>query len=233
MLKRILPFFMIGFLSILMGNSNTISDGVLLKDFPESSILKNVLDNRVKEEFRNVILLPFNDFDQMEAAAIINRLNKLPSNLIKKVESNGIKVKLFNGKLTDNPSAKKLTGIIPRGYETNKTWDSVPGIGGSSTVLVKIGASKKGSGHGSVNLELHELAHSIDNKVLKYASRTDSFKEIWDKEKEYVFPLRPYFQSYVEEYFAEVFAMYYFSEETKTELQMLAPLTYQYIKSIN
>ena len=74
-------------------------------------------------------------------------------------------IKLFTGKLTDNPTASHLSGMIPRGYVNNTTWDDVPGLGGSKTVLVKIGASHKGNGHSSVNLELHELAHSIDNYV--------------------------------------------------------------------
>ena len=49
--------------------------------------------------------------------------------------------------------------------ENDATWDDVPGMGGSHTVFVKIGASDKGNGHGSVNLELHELAHSVDHIV--------------------------------------------------------------------
>lgn len=50
-------------------------------------------------------------------------------------------------------------------------------------MLVKIGASEKGKGHSSVNLEYHELAHSIDYKILKYGSKTEGYKAIWNEEK--------------------------------------------------
>ncbi|MEF2098411.1 hypothetical protein V3595_27995 [Bacillus sp. CFBP9009] len=45
-----------------------------------------------------------------------------------------------------------------------------------------VGASDKGKGHGSVNLELHELAHSID-KIVYNGIRDDvNFLGIWGKE---------------------------------------------------
>ena len=53
---------------------------------------------------------------------------------------------------------------------------------GSHTVLVKIGASDKGKGHGSVNLELHELAHSVDQIVYGGIRDDDKFLSIWRKE---------------------------------------------------
>ncbi|WP_420535002.1 anthrax toxin lethal factor-related metalloendopeptidase, partial [Bacillus mycoides] len=45
------------------------------------------------------------------------------------------------------------------------TWDDVPGVGsdiGGKPVMARIGFSERGKGHGSINLELHEIAHAID-----------------------------------------------------------------------
>ena len=75
---------------------------------------------------------------------MISRLDRLPSSLLAKINRNGIVVKLFTGKLTENPTAAHLAGIVPRGYVKQITWDDVPGIGGSKTVLVKIGSSDQG-----------------------------------------------------------------------------------------
>ena len=48
---------------------------------------------------------------------------------------------------------------------------------------MKIGASDKGNGHSSVNLELHELAHSIDSYVFNELRYNKNFLEIWNQEK--------------------------------------------------
>jgi hypothetical protein len=115
---------------------------------------------------------------------------------------------------------------------SDKTWDDVPGVGGSKTVLVKIGASEKGNGHGSVNLELHELAHSVDRYVYDEIRHDPTFLEIWEAEKEILFPGKTYFTSYPEEYFAETFAMFYLGNETKEELKMRAPKTFMFYSSL-
>jgi len=231
-LKKLAPLFMVGAVSILMGTSQLPNDGVFLKDMSAISIVSASVSKEAKENLKNIIILPKQNFNQTEAATIIERLNTLPSSLLQKVELKGIKVKLFTGKLTENESAKQYAGIIPRGYTSNKTWDDVPGIGGGRIVLVKIGASKKGMGHSSVNLEFHELAHSIDYKLLNNASSKKKFQKIWNEEKFMLFPDRAYFLDYAEEYFAEAFAMYYIGGKENARLLKYAPKTYKYIKSI-
>ncbi|PKG24032.1 anthrax toxin lethal factor-related metalloendopeptidase [Niallia nealsonii] len=231
--KLFFPFFIIGMSALLMGNSQLQQTGLPLKEVSNTSILKKELSLKAEKNFENIILLPYSKYDEKEAAAIINRLNKLPQSLIKKIHQKGITLQLFTGKLTDNETVKSLAGVIPRGYQSKTTWDNVPGIGGGQTVLVKIGASQKGKGHGSVNLEYHELAHSIDSKVLGNASKTNYYLAIWNKEKFKLFPNKPYFQNYAEEYFSETFAMFYIGGAEKEHLKAVAPLTYQYISRIN
>ncbi|MGE1164465.1 anthrax toxin lethal factor-related metalloendopeptidase [Peribacillus simplex] len=59
----------------------------------------------------------------------------------------GVRVKLFNGDLTENQSAAKLKGETPRGYLNKETtWDNVPGIDGTHTVLVKSERVTKATG---------------------------------------------------------------------------------------
>lgn len=230
--KIVAPLCMIGVASILMGNSQLPDSGVYLNKMSTISIVSTNITKDAKKNLGNIIILPEDSFDQAEAAAIIERLNKLPTSLLKRVELQGIKLKLFTGKLTENKSAKQFEGIIPRGYTSTKTWDEVPGIGGGKVVLVKIGASNKGMGHGSVNLEYHELAHSIDNKVYNKVSNSNKYIEMWEEEKRKLFPNRPYFLDYKEEYFAETFAMFYVGGNEKEKLKELAPKTYEYISSL-
>lgn len=216
----------------LMGNSQASMGGIQLKHFPKHSLLKESLHLNSERLIESIIILPVTPFDEVEAAYMISRVDQLPKSLLSKMDKEGIRLKLFEGKLTDNPTANHLSGLTPRGYVSNKVWDDVPGIGGTKTVLAKIGHSARGKGHGSVNLELHELAHSIDRHVYKDLRYNQKYLKIWNDEKHIVFPNRNYFLTFPEEYFAEAFAMYYIGGEHRAILQELAPKTYNFIKDL-
>jgi Pro-Pro endopeptidase len=209
--------------------SHATNGGRKLSDFPKDSTLHKLVETNDLNQLENMIIFPKATFNQQAAAEIVNRLSRLPSELLEQINHSGIELRLFEGKLTDNPSASHLKGIIPRGYQSKTTWDDVPGIGGGKTVLVKIGASEKGNGHGSINLELHELAHSIDHELLNDLRNNNEFLMIWAQEKESLFPNQRYFLNFPEEYFAEAFALYYYSVDTNQFLMEQAPRTYDFI----
>lgn len=232
MRKTTILFLIIMISLVLLGNSKSSNDGVLLKYFSSNSLLKQILQLDANDPMNNIILLPEEEFNQEEAAAIIGRVQLLPGELLTKINEENIKLKLFVGRLTDNPTADHLSGVIPKGYKSEKTWDDVPGIGGEKIVLVKIGASDKGMGHGSVNLELHELAHSIDRYVFHDLRFNPYFLDIWREEKFLLFPDQDYYLTYSEEYFAETFAMFYVNDNWRTYLSQSAPKTYEFIKNL-
>ncbi|WHY75780.1 toxin [Neobacillus sp. WH10] len=233
MRKWVVAFLMASLFVSSITTSQASFDGIMLGNYPLNSVLYQSIKNEKSiQQLNNIIILPKQSFDQKEAAAMITRIASLPSSLLEKINHNGISVKLFTGKLTDNPTAKQLAGQVPRGYQTNITWENVPGIGGSKVVLAKIGSSEKGKGHGSVNLELHELAHSIDRYVYGEISGSKKFRLVWEKEHEKLFPGNNYFQ-YPEEYFAETFAMYFLNNDTKELLHRKAPKTFEFIKQLH
>ncbi|WP_199426545.1 anthrax toxin lethal factor-related metalloendopeptidase [Thermaerobacillus caldiproteolyticus] len=182
------------------------------------------------ETLKQIIILPDTSFNHSEAKKMIKTLSHIDPPLLKKIADEHIYVKLFNGKLTNEPSARHLQGKTPRGYiYSSVTWDDVPGLGGSHLVLAKIGHSEKGRGHGSVNLELHELAHSVDYIVFDRIHETPVFLMIWQEEASRLFPHNYYLLHYPEEYFAESFAYYYYNDKTRAYLKATAPKTYQFI----
>ena len=215
-------------LFMILQNTSASYPGILLEN---ASIKKDLsLNSEILEE---IVLLPKEPFDEDEARQIIYRLDHLPPVLLQRVNAEGIKVRLFQDKLTSFPTTQHLKGVTPRGYtNTERTWDEVPGIGGSQLVLVKIGHSEKGSGHGSVNLELHELAHSIDRYVLKEIYYKMKFTAIWKQEAFRLFPEEAYFLDYQEEYFAETFAMFYLNLKTNKLLREKAPATYRFFEEL-
>ncbi|MFD1738388.1 toxin [Bacillus salitolerans] len=178
-----------------------------------------------------IIVLPNESFYKDDAIQMIENVSKIHPNILKKTVENKVKLKLFTGSLTDQPGLTHLKGIMPKGY-VRYTWDDVPGAGGAKMAYAKIGHSHKGKGHGSINLELHELAHSIDNHVFNSLRDDQEFLKIWKEESSVLFPDQPYFINHVEEYFAEVFAMYYLSFFTQTELYIHAPKTYYYLQQL-
>jgi Pro-Pro endopeptidase len=205
--------------------------GIFLKDYP--GLLNAHLSPQKLQALEKMVVLPNEPFNESEAKKMIMTLGNIDENILKKIANKGIYVKLFNGKLTDEPTARYLRRKTPRGYTFPWiTWDDVPGLGGNRIVLVKIGHSESGKGHGSINLELHEVAHSVDRIVFDGIRSKPRFLEIWRKEASNLFPGNLYFINYPEEYFAESFAMYYYSEETRQHLKEAAPLTYQYIKKL-
>lgn len=232
-MRKIINIILISIISLaLLGNSKPFYDGILLKYFSSNSDIKRSLQIDNDDILNEIIVLPNESFDIEEAAAIINRIDKLPHSLLEKIHAQHIIIKLFTGKLTDNPTADHLRGVIPRGYTSDIKWDDVPGIGGGRIVLVKIGHSREGMGHGSINLELHELAHSIDQKVYQKLRYNPNFIDIWKLESSQLFPNSVYEQTFQEEYFAESFALFYLNEDSNRELKTKAPKTYEFIKDL-
>jgi hypothetical protein len=164
---------------------------------------------------------------------MIHRIANIPPSILNVLVYQNIHLYLFNGKLTDVQGFEHLEGLKPRGYSTKGSkWGEVPGIGGSKLVLAKIGHSNKGMGHGSINLELHELAHSVDQYVLGNVRFNQAYLTIWKEEAPRLFPQKAYFLHFPEEYFAETFAMYYLNEESRMELAMYAPKTFLFFQNM-
>ncbi|RWR10384.1 toxin [Siminovitchia fortis] len=181
---------------------------------------------------KDAVILPEEEFDGEEAANIIKRLDLLPKSILSDIKKNGIKIILFEGKLTDQPYVEHLKGKVPRGYPETVLWDDLPGAGGSQYVFVKIGSSEKGKGHGSVNLEYHELAHSLQRFSYNDDKTDKELTEVWKQEASSLFPKRDYFLDYKEEYFAECFAYYFYSEHTREQLKVKAPKMYNFLNSL-
>ncbi|WP_449536642.1 anthrax toxin lethal factor-related metalloendopeptidase [Ferdinandcohnia sp. Marseille-Q9671] len=208
--------------------------GVPLKEYHSITLYTQTSLMSNYDIVKDIILLPESEFNETIASQMIDRVNRIDEAILKVLREEGIMLKLFTGNLTDEPTAAYLKGKKPRGYSENgPTWDSVPGIGGAEVVLAKIGHSEKGNGHGSINLELHELAHSIDRFVFDSISHDPSFQVIWRQEVGTLFPNQSYFSTYPEEYFAESFAMFYLSEVARNQIKELAPLTYQLLVDLS
>jgi hypothetical protein len=175
-----------------------------------------------------LIELPASSYNKQDANSMISRIKQFQPDILTRLVQNGVKIRLITGKLTDEPEYKELKGVTPRGWEgTGKTWDDIPGVGGNPVIL-RIGYSDSGHGHGSLNLELHETSHAIDTHVFNNISQSEEFTQLFKKEAKQLFPTSSYMDSYSEEYFAESSCMFVYSLETRNKMKRIAPLTYAF-----
>lgn len=190
-----------------------------------------VIDNNSIEAVTQLVDLPKGEYDVIEASNMIKRLSHIPSDYLVKLKQKNSKITLTNGKITDVPEYSYLRGVVPRGWEkTGKTWDDVPGLGGR-TVVARIGYSNPGRGHSTLNLEMHETAHTLDSMVFGNISKSSEFSYIFSQER-YTLGNINYLGVYQEEFFAEAFAYYYLSDETNEKLKNASPKTYDFFKTL-
>jgi hypothetical protein len=184
------------------------------------------------EIIKSLIELPASSYNKQDAESMISRIEQFQPDILARLVQNGVKIRLITGKLTDEPEYKELKGVTPRGWEgTGKTWDDIPGVGGNPVIL-RIGFSESGKGHGSLNLELHETSHAIDIHIFNNISQSDKFTQLFNKESKQLFPANSYMDSYSEEYFAESSCMFVYSSETRNTMKRIAPLTYAFFSDI-
>lgn len=189
----------------------------------ETSAESNVLD-------QVVILETKDDYNKDESARMKERIGRIDSTIITALFDRGLQMKLINFPLTELPEYEFLKGQTPRGWEgTGKTWDDVPGAGANPAVA-RIGYSEPSEYHGTINLELHELAHLIDSHIFKAISSSSLFLEI-QKEEQLNFLPTSYFNN-EQEYFAESFSYFYLGGQRSSLLKQQAPKTYSFIAQL-
>lgn len=190
------------------------------------------VDKQVELLLGTIILLPENNnYDKVSVREMIATISQIDPVILTFLTENNLKIKLFDGRLTDEPSFQDLRGAVPRGWNNGLTWDDVPGGCVQTLAVAKIGASRTGMGHSSVNLELHEIGHLFERNYQELKNN-EKYDSIWKGEAAKLMPGRAYFSDYQDEFFAEAFAMFYYSNNTREVIEQVAPKTFLLMKEI-
>jgi hypothetical protein len=165
-----------------------------------------------------------NDIDEKHLDEFIIEFNKFPKNLMAEMVKQNARIDLINGQgVTDHPIWKSKLSTWD-----NRGWQHIPGSGGSpyANIQTIIVVNRLYEGHGSKNLFLHEHGHALDST---YENHGISDGKAWQK-----LVTRPEVMSYMSqtcgdyckntrESFAESFARYYDSVESRADMEVDAP----------
>lgn len=159
----------------------------------------------------------------------------MPEHLLRLADQSGRGLVLTLGPVTDFPRLQFLRGVVPRGW--NKTWESVPGVGGGTLWNQPAVANIESltQDHGSQNLIIHEVLHNVDFARAEYPgeikfSDEPEFRKLWT-ETEFI-DSDWYQATYPEEAFAELGALYFDSPTSRQELRDLYPKWFDYFRSL-
>jgi hypothetical protein len=190
----------------LAGSNNIIGQPTVQIPFPSGS--HNALH-----------ILPGFDVTEKELQEVKSSYNKIPVGLRYAAEANGAGIDLITGGAGNHPDLVYLKNQST--FDGGRTFADLPGVGGGPTLNNKhtvISVDLIGAGRdGSEDVVLHEHAHSIDAYLNNLSSQSD-WMAIFDQHKNDPTFFTSYERSRSEEAFAESFANYYNSPQTRATL---------------
>ncbi len=182
---------------------------------------------------------------------VLASYSRLPWRMIQRLRDSGHGIDLVSHNVTNHPRMEHMRGVVPRGWaprlvwnhdtglqemEEQQTWDDVVGAGAAGTLPSIIAADSLDERHGSVDVVLHEVGHAADryfadaDESYEYSiSRGfQSMAEGLPYERIYPIGLIPYNRNFQEENFAEMFAKFFKSPESRAELAAAYPAAAEY-----
>ncbi|CAD2072061.1 anthrax toxin lethal factor-related metalloendopeptidase [Phocicoccus pinnipedialis] len=217
-MKKFIMYCMLGLLFIILPTVTSTQAAEI------NPYLEKIIDLRIFDTTEK---------NNQDAAEMIERLDRVDDSILRNVSNSGARMILSDKKLVELPEFEELRGVIPRGH--TEPWDNVPGLGGfiSYAAIGKSEPSIKNN-HGDINLELHEFGHIVDMYTFEGVelSATEEFRAAHKQDKDNIFPEDDYF-NYVDEYFAEAFAYYYYTEASKHILYEKAPSTARFFDNLH
>lgn len=203
----------------------------------ESTVLRLIRQHRVVEHESMNKLGTLERHNYL--VEFFRQLCLMPNDHRSTIANRRIEIHLMAGTIAQHQWIKTLTEG-PRGHEVS--WAELPGVAGVSKEAPSIiDVTSLNKGHGSANLVLHEQAHVLDRFLRDRKSEdfdispTTEFQEVYkDTPWTQVYPLSliSYHRDYPEEHFAELYAKWYSSEESKAEIRALIPGAEDFFNSL-
>ncbi len=160
--------------------------------------------------------------DQPHLVQFALEFEKVPQALREKMVAKSSRVRLIQGRgVAEDPE-------WPAGSVSTfdgRRWSTVPGSGGGVTRIV---VNRLYQGHGSINLVLHEYAHSLNSLVSEdFISKSQTWARLWRENPAFVGFIKRSCGSYcvdnADEAFAESVAYYYSCDANRRGIELSYP----------
>lgn len=189
-------------------------------------------------EANNIEILENNTVTALNVEKFLSNYNMMPENLRNEMISGGARIRLMEGTgVGIDPSLRAI-----RTAEGTREWINVPGAGGlpSDGTPTRIAINHLYDNHGSLNLVLHEHAHTLDSlygehtlssspafrNLLTSSPRAEEFLNMLCADR-YCTPDKPV------EAFAELFTYYHGCAESKNHMEEIVPEIARFFSEFN
>lgn len=167
---------------------------------------------------------------------VLLEYHKIPLVIRSEMLKKGAKIHLIQGHgVTEDPTWKGGDVVT----WDRRRWSDIPGSGGApyKKTPTRIVANRLNEGHGSLNLFLHEHAHSLDSTYkLQGVSESKQWKRVLSMSVNVENYLRKICDNDYclkrEEGFAELFARYFHGEESRLEIEQELPLIAEFFEKL-
>jgi hypothetical protein len=142
--------------------------------------------------------------------------NRIPAGIRKATEAKGAGINLVTGGVGNDPSMASMRDQTT--WDGTRTYADLPGVGAGAGGKTIISADLVGAGRdGSADLVLHEHGHTTDATLGNLHEQAD-WMNVYNQNKGDTTFLDDYSRAKPDEAFAESFARYYHSPETRAQL---------------
>lgn len=169
---------------------------------------------------------------------VMDIYSRLPVSLITTLRQRNRGIDVVADNVTTHPAMRSYQNVRPRGWAEGRTWSEVPGAGATGNHGTIIAGNSLHRGHGSVDLILHEVGHTVDRYFKNRGAGMDFSSSRMFTEINTATPFGPlygpsasYQQSNEEENFAEMFALYFATPETRQHLSETFPEGHRYFET--
>lgn len=169
------------------------------------------------------------------ARLVADRLANLPERVVRQLDAQGIRNTLFSGVLTDVHGYRRFRDIHPPGWSAGRTFADVPGVADKGGFAANPNRERKGSGHATDSLVLHELGHVVDSALARpqdwNASSSDSWLRGPQREVVRRGAVGEYFTQNPTEWYAESMMRYMRTPQSHAALARWYPETFAFLSA--
>lgn len=173
--------------------------------------------------------------DQETIDKILSVAENIPDAMQRAINDGGGRLVIYDGLLSENEGLEYLSGLKPPILEADKTYDDFAGLYASRLRKAFVDKNKWECCYNTQNgtIELHELGHALDHLYGNLYNSEEFLRIYADFTALMLDAMKwPYEFRTRREFFAENFARFYISDQSRERLKKQRPEVYNYFENL-